>query len=54
MVMLTGKTCTLQNTPIYASIRNQYPSYFQVSTQDDASVNEGSFNFQIVSMGDFK
>lgn len=54
MVMLTGRTCTVQNTPIYASIRNQYTTYFQVTTQDDSSVNEGSFNFQIISMGDFK
>lgn len=54
MVMLTGKTCPVQNTMIYASVRNQYSSYFQVSTQDDASVNEGSFNFQIISTADFK
>lgn len=54
MVMLTGRTCTVQNTPIYASIRNQYTTYFQVTTQDDSSTNEGSFNFQIISMGDFK
>ena len=54
MVMLTGRTCTVQNTPIYASIRNQYTTYFQVTTQDDSTTNEGSFNFQIISMGDFK
>lgn len=53
MVMLTGKTCAVQNTAIYASVRNQYSSYFQVSTQDDASTNDGSFNFQVVSTYDF-
>lgn len=53
MVMLSGKTSAVQNTPIYASVRNQYTSYFTVTTQDDASVNDGSFNFQIVSIADF-
>lgn len=54
MVMLSGRTSTVQNTMIYASIRNQYSSYFQVSTQDDASTNDGSFNFQIISTADYK
>lgn len=54
MVMLTGKTSPVQNTMLYATVRNQYASYFQVSTQDDSSVNDGSFTFQIISTADFK
>jgi hypothetical protein len=54
MVMLTGKWGTLNNTPIYATIKNQYSSYFVVQTQDDASANEGSFNFVVISTADFK
>lgn len=54
MVMLSGRFSVVEDTPIYASIRNQYSSYFQVSTQDDSSLNDGSFNFQILSTADFK
>lgn len=54
MVMFSGRTSAVQDTPIYACIRNQYASYFQVTTQDDESLNDGSFNFQIISTADFK
>lgn len=53
MVMLTGKTSAVQNTSIYASVRDQYSTYFTVSTQDDDSANDGSFNFQIISTAGF-
>ncbi len=53
MVILTGKISAVQNTPIYATVKNQYASYFQVQTQDDESANEGSFNFIVVSTADF-
>ena len=38
---------------IYATVRYQYDSYFIVHTQDDASQNDGSFNFVIISTADF-
>lgn len=54
MVMLSGVISTVQNTPIYATIKGQYSSYFYVQTQDDPSANDGSFNFIVVSTADFK
>lgn len=53
MVMLSGKTSPVQSTPIYASVVNQYSSSFIVQTGDDASANDGSFNFVIISTADF-
>ena len=53
MVMLSGKTSPVQSTPIYATVKNQYSTSFIVQTQDDASANDGSFNFVIISTADF-
>lgn len=53
MVMLTGKISTVQNTPIYATVKSQYASHFLVQTGDDSSANDGSFNFVVVSTADF-
>lgn len=49
-VLLTGY---YTNTPIYATVMGIYSSYFQVQTQDDASANEGSFCFQVISTADW-
>lgn len=51
MVMLSGKWL---NTPIYATIKSQSTSSFQVQTQDDPTANEGGFNFIVISTADFK
>ena len=53
MVMLSGKTSPVQCTPSYATVKNQYSTSFIVQTQDDASANDGSFNFVIISTADF-
>ena len=53
MVMLSGKRSPVFDTSIYATVRYQYSSYFIVHTQDDASQNDGSFNFVIISTADF-
>lgn len=53
MVMLSGKRSPVFDTSIYATVRYQYDSYFIVHTQDDASQNDGSFNFVIISTADF-
>lgn len=53
MVMLSGKTSPVQYTPIYAGVVNQYTSSFTVQTGDDASANDGSFNFVVISTADF-
>ncbi len=53
MVMLTGKWGTVNNTPIYATVKSQSSSSFVVQTQDDNSANEGSFNFVVISTADF-
>ena len=53
MVMMSGRFGA-DNTPIYATIKSQSSSYFQVQTQDDPSANDGSFNFVIISTADFK
>lgn len=53
MVILSGKTSPVQYTPIYAGVVDQYASSFTVQTGDDASANDGSFNFIIVSTADF-
>ena len=44
----------MENTPIYATLKTTYSYYFDVYTQDDASRNDGSFNFMVVSNGDWK
>lgn len=49
-VLMTGYYTA---TPIYATIMGIYSSYFQVGTQDDASANEGSFCFQVISTADW-
>jgi hypothetical protein len=54
MVMLTGKWGTVDNTPIYATVKSQYAGYFQVQTSDDPTANDGSFNFIVVSTADFR
>lgn len=53
MVILSGKMSPVFNTSIYATVRYQYASSFVVHTQDDASQNDGSFNFIVVSTADF-
>lgn len=50
MVMMSGIWLT---GPIYATIKSQSSSSFQVQTQDDSSANNGSFNFMIISTADF-
>lgn len=46
LVMMTG---IYTNTMIYPTLKAQYSYYFDVWTQDDASRNEGAFNFQVFS-----
>ena len=53
-VFLSGIYSTVENTPIYATLKAIYSYYFDVYTQDDASRNDGSFNFMVVSNGDWK
>lgn len=49
MVMATGIYSAADNTPIYPTIKAIYSYYFDIYTQDDASRNDGSFNFQVIS-----
>ena len=49
MVMATGIYSTAENTPIYPTVKAIYSYYFDIYTQDDASRNDGSFNFQVFS-----
>lgn len=49
MVIATGIYSTAENTPIYPTVKAIYSYYFDIYTQDDASRNDGSFNFQIIS-----
>ena len=53
-VFLSGIYSTLENTPIYATLKATYSYYFDVYTQDDPTRNDGSFNFMVVSNGDWK
>lgn len=47
MVVMTG-ICTSTGS-IYPSLKTAYSYYFDVWTQDDASRNDGSFNFMVIS-----
>lgn len=53
-VFLSGNYSTVDNTSIYATLKTTYSYYFDVYTQDDETRNEGSFNFLVVSTGDWK
>lgn len=53
-VFLSGIYSTVENTPIYATLKATYSYYFDVYTQDDSTTNDGSFNFMVVSTGDWK
>ena len=53
-VFLSGIYSTVESTPIYATLKALYSYYFDVYTADDASTNDGSFNFLVVSTGDWK
>lgn len=53
-VFLSGIFSTVENTPIYATLKETYSYYFDVYTQDDPTRNDGSFNFMVVSTGDWK
>lgn len=53
-VFLSGIYSTVENTPIYATLKTMYSYYFDVYTADDNSTNDGSFNFLVVSTGDWK
>ena len=52
-VFLSGIYSTVESTPIYATLKALYSYYFDVYTADDASTNDGSFNFMVVSTGDW-
>lgn len=49
LVMATGIYSASENTPIYPTVKAIYSYYFDIYTQDDASRNDGSFNFQVIS-----
>lgn len=51
--MATGIYSTAENTPIYPTVKAIYSYYFDIYTQDDASRNDGSFNFQVISTADW-
>ena len=53
-VFLSGIYSTLENASIYATLKATYSYYFDVYTQDDSTRNDGSFNFMVVSTGDWK
>lgn len=53
LVMATGIYSTAENTPIYPTVKAIYSYYFDIYTQDDASRNDGSFNFQVISTADW-
>ena len=53
-VFLSGIYSTVESTPIYATLKALYSYYFDVYTADDASTNDGSFSFLVVSTGDWK
>lgn len=53
-VFLSGIYSAVENTPIYATLKALYSYYFDVYTADDSSTNDGSFNFLVVSTGDWK
>lgn len=49
MVVATGIYSTAEDTPIYPTVKTIYSYYFDIYTQDDASRNDGSFNFMVIS-----
>lgn len=49
LVMATGIYSASENTPIYPTVKAIYSYYFDIYTQDDASRNDGSFSFQVIS-----
>ena len=49
MVVATGIYSTAEDTPIYPTVKATYSYYFDIYTQDDASRNDGSFNFMVIS-----
>ena len=49
MVVATGIYSTAEDTPIYPTVKAIYSYYFDIYTQDDASRNDGSFNFMVIS-----
>jgi hypothetical protein len=49
MVVATGIFSTVDNTPIYPTIKAIYSYYFDIYTQDDNTHNDGSFNFMVIS-----
>ena len=53
-VFLSGIYSTIDNTPIYATLKSKENNYFDVYTQDDSTQNDGSFNFLVISTGDWK
>ena len=53
-VFLSGIYSAVDSTPIYATLKALYSYYFDVYTADDSSTNDGSFNFLVVSTGDWK
>ena len=53
LVMATGIYSTAEDTPIYPTVKAIYSYYFDIYTQDDASRNDGSFNFQVISTADW-
>lgn len=52
-VFLSGIYSAVESTPIYPTLKALYSYYFDVYTQDDSSQNDGSFNFMVVSTGDW-
>ncbi len=52
-VFVTGIYSTVESTPIYATLKSMSSYYFDVYTADDNSLNDGSFNFLVVSTGDW-
>lgn len=53
IVNLTGMKSTQGNTMIKPTLVTRGQSYIEVSTADDASLNEGSFMFQITNLNDW-
>lgn len=52
-VFLSGIYSAVESGPIYATLKALYSYYFDVYTQDDNTQNDGSFNFMVVSTGDW-
>lgn len=57
MVMLTGyghavEDVSPQYSPIKATLKTISDGYFEVATSDDATVNDGSFEFQLIALSE--